>query len=221
MEGLDAGLQNFLLALSALFSIVNPPASALIFAQVTAERSHAERLVLARWIGTYSALVMLVSLWGGAYLLSFFGITLAALRIAGGLVVAVRGWQMLSAAEDHEERKQDQASEATGAADVAFYPLTMPFTTGPGTIAVAIALGSSLPVGTPRLFSFVLGSSLAALAIAVMVWFAYASADRITAFLGPAGARVVTRLTAFLLLCIGVQITLGGATEAIRAALHP
>ncbi len=220
MGSVSSGLQNFLLALSALFSIVNPIAAALIFAQVTADRSHAERLDLARRVGLYSAIVMLVALWGGAYVLNFFGITLAALRIAGGLVVAVRGWDMLSATEANEERKQGQASQATGAADVAFFPLTMPFTTGPGTMAVAIALGSNLPAGTPDMLPFILGSSAAALAVAGLVWIAYSSADRILGWLGQAGARVLTRLSAFLLLCIGVQITLGGVIEVLRKVLR-
>ncbi len=94
--------QSFLLAFSALFSIVNPIGSALIFSQVTAERSHAERVVLAGRIGVYSALIMLGALWAGAYVLSFFGVSLAALRIAGGLVVASRAWDLLSAPERME-----------------------------------------------------------------------------------------------------------------------
>jgi multiple antibiotic resistance protein len=137
------GAQSFLLALSALFSIVNPLGSALIFSQVTADRSHAERLNIARRIGFYSALVMLGALWGGAYILAFFGVSLAALRIAGGVFVATRAWSLLQAPETTEERKQEQASHAEGADDVAFFPLTIPFTTGPGTIAVALALGSN------------------------------------------------------------------------------
>src|SRR5215211_3067879 len=95
--------QSFLLALSALFSIVNPLGTALIFSQVTAERSHEERAELARRIGVYSAAVMLGALWGGAYILNFFGVSLAALRIAGGLVVASRAWSLLEAPEQNEE----------------------------------------------------------------------------------------------------------------------
>ena len=101
-----AAAQSFVLAFSALFSIVNPIGAALIFAQVTAERSHRERLVLARRIGLYAALVMLGALWLGSYLLEFFGVSLAALRIAGGLVVATRAWALLSAPESIEARKQ-------------------------------------------------------------------------------------------------------------------
>lgn len=221
MNGVANGWQNFLLAFSALFSIVNPVSSALIFARVTADRSHAGRVDLARRVGVYAALVMLVSLWGGAYVLDFFGISLAALRIAGGLVVAVQAWDMLSAAEVREERKEEQAAGAAGAPDVAFFPLTMPFTTGPGTMSVAIALGSSLPAGSPRMAPFILGSSAAAIAVAATVWLAYSSADRILGWLGPGGARVVSRLSAFLLLCIGTQITLGGVTEVLRGVMHP
>ncbi len=217
---LESAFENFLLALSALFSIVNPVAAALIFGQVTADRSHAERLVLAGKVGLYAAVVMLVSLWGGAYVLSFFGVTIDALRIAGGLVVAVRAWDMLSEPEQHEERKQEQAFQARGVEDVAFFPLTMPFTTGPGTMSVAIALGSNLPVGAARL-SYILGASAAALAVALMIWVAYRYADLLMMLLGPARARILSRLNSFLLLCIGTQITLNGVLAVLRQALHP
>jgi multiple antibiotic resistance protein len=220
MGEIGTALQNFLLALSALFSIVNPVGGALIFNRVTADRTHEQRLALARSIAFYSAIVMLVALWGGAYVLNFFGVTLAALRIAGGAVVTANAWKMLSEAEANEERKHKQASHATGVADVAFFPLTMPFTTGPGTISVAIALGSNLPAGTPQMLPYVLGASAAALAVAVTIWIAYHFADRLVDWLGPARARVMARLAAFLLLCIGTQITLNGVIETLRIGLH-
>lgn len=213
---MNGATQTFLLALSALFSIVNPIGAALIFSQVTAGRSHAERTVLARKIAGYSALIMLVALWGGAAILNFFGVSLSALRIAGGLIVASNAWSLLQSPERNEERKQEQASHAEGEDDVAFFPLTMPFTTGPGTISVAITLGSNLPVGQPGYVPFVLGASLAAIVIAIAVWVAYAWADVLVAFLGQARARVVSRMAAFLLLCIGTQITLNGIHDFVR-----
>ncbi len=220
MSPLQDTLPNFLLALSALVSIVNPISSALIFGQATFDRTHDERLALAGKIAGYASIVMLGSLWGGAYVLNFFGVTIDALRIAGGLVVALSAWDMLSTPERHEERKQEQASQALGTPDDAFFPLTMPFTTGPGTISVAIALGSNVPAGGARL-SYILGASAAALAVALMVWIAYRSADRLMGLLGEARARVLARLSAFLLLCIGTQITLNGALSALRSVLNP
>ena len=220
MFDLPGGIQSFALAFSALFSIVNPIGAALIFSEVTAERSHRERVELARRIGVYAALVMLGALWIGAYVLEFFGVSLAALRIAGGLVVATRAWALLSAPEHIEARKQEQAAGAEGAADVAFFPLTMPFTTGPGTISVAIALGSNRPPGSGLgVAFFLLGISAAAVAVALLVWFAYASADRVTALLGEARARVVARLAAFLMLCVGTQIAIGGVTDVLGPLL--
>jgi multiple antibiotic resistance protein len=214
---MNASAQTFLLALSALFSIVNPLGMAFIFSQVTAGRSHAERLQLAARIALYSALVMLVALWGGAYVLSFFGISLSALRVAGGIVVAINAWLLLQAPERTEERKQQQAAESAGIDAVAFFPLTIPFTTGPGTMSVAIALGSNRPSTGPDVLSFVLGASAAAVVVALIIWVAYAFADRLAAMLGRSRAQVVTRLAAFLLLCVGTQIAMSGIAEFVRS----
>jgi multiple antibiotic resistance protein len=210
----------FLLAFPALFSIVNPVGGALIFHQVMEDRHLRERTKLARRVGFYALLVLLGSLWGGAYVLNFFGVSLGALRLAGGLVVASNAWRMLSAPEEQEARKEQQAAPAgdSDGNDVAFFPLTLPFTTGPGTIAVAITLGSARPsVGA---WSFFTGVTLAAAAIAACVWVAYSSADRLIALLGREGARVMNRLAAFLLLCIGVQIASSGVHDLVLPLLQ-
>ena len=150
---------SFLIAFPALFSIVNPLGGALIYSQVTADRSHPERVRLAWRVALYSAGVMLVALWAGASLIGFFGVTLSALRIGGGLVVATRAWELLSAPQQQEDRKQAQAAPAAGAEDVAFFPLTVPFTAGPGAISVAIALSASRPTRVLDLLPHFAGSS--------------------------------------------------------------
>ena len=202
----------FLLAFPALFSIVNPPGAAFIFNDVAAGYSGADRARLSNRVAVYSLLVMLCALWGGAYILSFFGISLAALRLAGGAVVALRAWDLLSAPERQEARKQEQAEGPHGRVeDIAFFPLTLPFTTGPGTIAVAVALGAGRPNVAP--LPFFLGVSLAAVAIAGVVWLCYRSADRVGGLIGASARRTFARLTAFLLLCIGAQIMIAGLVD--------
>jgi multiple antibiotic resistance protein len=232
---IDFTVQQFLLALSGLISIVNPIGGAFIFAQVTGAYSHAERVLLSRRIGVYAALVMLGALWAGTPILNFFGVTLAALRIAGGLVVMSSAWTQLNRPEAREARKQ---AEASGSADrgsvpsepqadqapgplseIAFFPLTLPFTTGPGTIAVAITLGANRPQAYAERLGFYLGITLAALVVAAAVALIYASADRVVALIGPARARVVGRLFAFLLLCVGTQILINGLTDVIAPLL--
>ena len=136
---------SLLLAFPALFSIVNPIACALIFSQLTADNTPDERKRLAGKVALYATLIMLVALWFGTAVMNFFGITLSALRLAGGLVVVASAWGLLFAPERQEARKQEQAGQPANPEDAAFFPLTMPFTTGPGTISVAITLGSNRP----------------------------------------------------------------------------
>ena len=212
-------VQDFLLALSALFSIVNPIGGAFIFSQVTADRTHAQRAMLAGQIGIYSALLIVGALWIGSYILNFFGISLAALRISGGLVVAIKAWDLLSAPEQNEARKRQEADDCVGVSDIAFFPLTMPLTTGPGTISVAVALGANRPPEGAQLFQFFLGTSGAALVMALVIFLCYRWADRIVLLLGRSRSQIVTRLSAFLLLCVGCQIIINGIVD-LSPLLH-
>jgi multiple antibiotic resistance protein len=209
----------FLLGFPALFSIVNPISGAFIFRGVTATRTPEVRARLARLVALNSLCVMMGALWAGSYVLAFFGITLAALRVAGGLVVALSGWRLLNAPEEHEERKQEQAASAEGFEAIALFPLTIPLTTGPGTISVAVALGA----GHPRLFAglgwFFLGMTAAAVAMTATIWVTYLYADRLTRMMGPTGTRTITRISAFLLLCIGVQILITGVEDVLGPML--
>jgi multiple antibiotic resistance protein len=204
---------SFLLAFPALFSIVNPLGGALIFNQVLPGRSLQERRWLAGKVALYAAIVLLVSLWAGSYVLNFFGISLGALRVGGGLVVASRAWQLLNEPEESEARKEQQAQPATLSSDAAFYPLTMPLTTGPGTISVVIALAAERPAPGHGLLPFMGGMSAAAALISLLIWICYRYADAVLRLLGPGGARVMTRLVAFLLLCIGTQIVVNGVED--------
>lgn len=209
---------TFLLALPALFSIVNPPGAAFIFNEVTAHLTPGQRQELSRKVAVYSLGMMLGAMWVGTYILEFFGVSLAALRIAGGGVVALSAFDLLNAPERTQARKQQQAESSEGGdvASMAFFPLTLPFTTGPGTIAVCVALGAKRPHEAANLVGFALGASGAALAMAVVIWLSYRSADRIAGLLGPTARTTFARLSAFLLLCIGVQIVIAGIGEAMH-----
>jgi multiple antibiotic resistance protein len=220
----NSALAAFLLAFPALFSIVNPLGGAIIFNEVTALQTHAQRAALARRVAVYSTIVMLVTLLAGSYILSFFGISLDALRIAGGIVVAVRAYEMLSAPDNQSARKEQEAKPVGEAvsedlAGYAFFPLTLPFTTGPGTIAVTVSLGTERPDGLAQIVAFYGGASVAVLAMAVLIWVSYTTADRLGLALGASGRQVVARIAAFLLLGIGVQIALSGIIPVLHRTL--
>src|SRR5271170_322681 len=124
----------FLLVYAGLFPIVNPIGGAPIFFGLTRDCTKKERNTLALQVSLNSFALLLGSLFVGSYVLEFFGITLPIVRVAGGLVVTATGWNLL--------QKGISADEGRGAghgpvpATDSFYPLTMPITVGPGSIAV-------------------------------------------------------------------------------------
>jgi multiple antibiotic resistance protein len=100
---------------------------------------------------------------------------------------------------------------------MAFFPLTLPLTTGPGSIAASIALGAERTTSSDGvLLVSAISSLLVAASVAACIWLAYAYSEAIARRIGPQGTLVATKLTAFLLLCIGCQIILTGVTDALR-----
>ena len=209
----------FLLAFPSLFSIINPIGGALIFYGVTKDFSPDDRENIAARVGLYSLLIMFGALWAGALVLHFFGVSIDALRIAGGTAIALSGWQLLTSNE-HPDQKNHERHETPQGEDadpmgLAFFPLTLPFTAGPGTIAVAITIGAVRPSNGVGLVAFFLGASVAAVGNAAIIWIAYRYADRLTNFMSAAARQVIVRLTAFLLMCIGVQILVTAVGDLI------
>lgn len=195
--------QSFLLVVAALFPIINPPGTALIFLSMTRRSSHEERAQLAKLIALYAGLIVLASL--------SFGISVPILRVAGGIVVALMAWQMLSApAEDDQPAARPIK---TTSPSVAFYPLTMPLTTGRGTIAICIALGTSRSTDGQVLGIHLIGALGAVLAIVALIYICFAYADRVERALGRVGSEAFARLFAFILLCIGIQTLWTGLYE--------
>ena len=200
----------FLLTYAALFPIVNPVGSAPLFLGLTQFTTDQQRNALARRVALNSFFLLIGSLLIGSYVLEFFGISLPVVRIGGGLVVSVFGWKLLNS--DERPDGERDAEKNTSPIPDPFYPLTMPLTVGPGSISVAITLGSQRPKGMGLVdLAQVSGAAiLGILAIALTIWFCYRFAERTVAALGKTGTNVVVRLSAFIMLCIGIQILWGG-----------
>ena len=98
----------------------------------------------------------------------------------------------------------------------AFYPLTLPLTVGPGSIAVAITVGANRTEGR---WPLIAGLLIGALVIAVSIYLSYRFAEKIAAALGDAAMSVVVRLSSFILVCIGVQISWNGLSALLRSVL--
>lgn len=212
-------VSQFVFGFGTLFAIINPYGLAFIFLNRTSDLTEAERRLVARRIALYSFGVLITSLFGGSAILGFFGISLPALRIAGGLVVAVAGWAMLQAPSEEPHERPGPALGFEAAIGMAFFPLCVPLTTGPGTIAAAIALAANWQSDLQGLVLSAAASLLIAAAIAATIYHAYSHASTMARLFGLEGTRVITRLSAFLLLCVGVEIMLTGAIDALRPLL--
>lgn len=214
--------KGFLFVLAALLPILNPAATAPIFLGLTEGASAPTRAMLARRIARNMFWLMLGAMLVGVYVLEIFGISLPIVRVGGGLIVAATAWRMLTAAQPGSDHR-NQLSEAYTpemARRQAFYPLTFPISCGPGSIAAAITVGVSL-ADTRLSLSLARtgGAVLALLAIGVLMYLAYRYAQQLLKPLGEAGTVIFLRLSAFILLCLGVQIVWDGASELLRSVL--
>jgi len=210
---MNAFANAFLLSYAALFPIVNPVGSAPLFLGLTQFSSDTERHTLAWRVAINSFFLLLGSLFVGSHVLEFFGISLPAVRIGGGLVVTAFGWKLLNS-DAHPEGDRAATSTVSAIPD-SFYPLTMPLTVGPGSISVAITLGSQRPKFVDFSHLALLESAAIAgiLAIVATVYLCYRFAEGTVAALGTTGTNVVVRLSAFIMLCIGIQFIWSGVSE--------
>lgn len=215
MAQLSAYANALLFTLAALLPIVNPLGTAPIFLSMTADLPVTARRHLAIVVARYSALLLAAAMLIGSYVLELFGVSLPIVRVGGGLLVTANGWRLLNS--DEKEIKAGGPAEAweMEAERRAFYPLTFPLTTGPGSVSIAITLGARVRHQSFEVVADLIGVAL----VGFSVWFSYRFASKLIAYLGETGTAVFLRLSSFILLCIGVSIIWSGLVELIRPLL--
>ncbi|MDP2022409.1 MAG: MarC family protein [Hydrogenophaga sp.] len=215
--------KSFLFVFAALLPILNPAATAPIFLGLTEGASAGTRALLARRIARNMFGLMLGSMLVGTYVLSFFGISLPIVRVGGGLILAATAWRLLTATHATVDSRTELAESFTPemARRQAFYPLTFPISCGPGSIAAAITVGVSLQDDRALLSLARMGGGvLALMAVGVLLYLAFRYAQRLLRPLGEAGTVIFLRLSAFILLFLGVQIVWDGASELLLGLMR-
>ncbi len=212
LDGFRHFVAIVLLAVGALLPIVGPLSGAPIFLSMTADLAPEERSRMAKAVAMNSFLLLITSALIGAYVLDIFGLSIPTVQVAGGLVVCAIAWSLLNSPNSPPNLVGSGPSMVTPVefSQRAFYPLTMPLTVGPGSIAVALTLGANPSRGMRPLVVTALAHTVGILIVAVSVYLCYRYADRILKKLGPTGTSVAMRLSAFILLCIGVKIIWNG-----------
>lgn len=208
----------------ALFHVINPIGSGVLFYNITPGADGRERRRMAKKIALNSGIMLVIIMLGGIYILKLFGITVPIVKICGGLVILAMGWRSLQKEDDtnDSDNKVQLANSIRGFEayrNKLFYPFTFPFTVGPGTISVALTISAESLVHRANDAYNVLhiaGAITAILLIVLTVYICYGSTDYVLGRLSLQMRRVIMKIFSFILLCIGGQILFGGVEDFIK-----
>lgn len=210
------------IAFTALFPVVNPIGTAILFLNLTEEANSKIRRQIARKVAANSIIVMIITLFLGIYFLKLFGISIPVVQTCGGLVLFAMGWRSLNSEESVNDASKkayikDDVEVTDTYAKQSFYPFTFPLTIGPGTIATTLTLGAeaSKESNTEFLLESYIGASVAMVLISLCIFIAYGYSDQLVMRLSPNFQKAMMRLLSFILLCIGGQITANGLHSLI------
>ena len=209
----------FGLAFSALLPLINPIGDALVFLGLVGPAPPEVHRALAKRIAISTAIFLLAIELVGTAILNFFGISLPVMQVSGGLVLAAMGWSLLNQEDPDTQDPQTVKNGATlgSLRRKVFYPFTFPITAGPGCIVVMVTLSARASVkGLVPDIAAHAGIVIAVVLLSVIVYFCYGYSPVITRRVSPETAHGILRVIAFVLLCIGVQITWNGVEALLK-----
>lgn len=212
------------LGLVVLLPLANPLTTVALFLGLAGNMNSAERNRQSYMASVYVFAIMMVAYYAGQLVMNTFGISIPGLRIAGGLIVAFIGFRMLfpqqKAHESPEAKSKSEELADEPTANIAFVPLAMPSTAGPGTIAMIISSASTVRHGGefPD-WVITVAPPIIFLAVAVILWGCLRSSGAIMRLVGKGGIEAISRLMGFLLVCMGVQFIINGVLEIIKRTI--
>ena len=191
-------MELFIYLFAALFSVLNPIGTVPIFVGLTQDDSKKERSRTSLWTAINVFIILVISYFVGQYVLTFFGISIDALRIAGGIVIASSGFSLLSG--EFKKRRgvsKKVESDAQSRNDIALTPLAMPMLAGPGSISLLIAFYQEHHQPTEMLIAVI-----AVLAVALVIFVILRSAHYLARILGASGIVAISRIVGFIVIAI-------------------
>ena len=205
-------MELFIFLFAALFSVLNPIGTVPIFVGLTQDYTKRERSRVALWTGFNVFVILIISFFVGQYVLEFFGITITALRIAGGIIIASSGFSLLNGNfkknKGINKKVQEDIENRT---DIALTPLAMPMLAGPGSISLLIAFYQEHNSTNDILFS-----CLAILIVSLLIFIILRSAHYLAKYLGASGIIAISRIVGFLTIAIGIQYIISSILSIVR-----
>ena len=208
-------MELFLFLFAALFSVLNPIGTVPIFVGLTHDDDKKERSRISLWTAIDVFIILIISYFIGQYVLMFFGISIDALRIAGGLIIVSSGFSLLSGELKRKRGVNKKVeNDAQKRNDIALTPLAMPMLAGPGSISLLIAFYQEHHATGEMVISV-----LAILAVAITIFVILRSAHYLARILGAAGIVAISRIVGFIVIAIGVQYIVSAIVNIIKGNL--
>jgi multiple antibiotic resistance protein len=195
----------------SIFAIVNPLTAMPVFLALTEDNSSSERTRQAFKTSIFMIFILSAFLFGGTYIINFFGITLEGIRIAGGLLIMRWGYSLLNPDEGGRKLNEADEDEARKKPDISFSPLAMPLLSGPGSIAVVLGLASQADFPLDYIVL-----SIAIILVSIATFMVLFLSERMVRVLGSTGMTALTRMMGFIALCIGVQFIINGIMPLVH-----
>ncbi len=194
-------MELFIYIFAALFSVINPLGAIPIFVGLTQDDSKAERSRISLWTAVNVFIILMISFFIGQYVLAFFGISIDALRIAGGFIIVNSGFSLLNRKFSKGRGvNKEVESDAQKRNDIALTPLAIPMLAGPGSISLLIAMYQDYTGIEERIIA-----CLAMAAVALVIFLIMRSAHYLSRILGASGIVAISRIIGFIIIAIGVQ----------------
>jgi MarC family membrane protein len=208
----------FIFLFVALFSVLNPLGTVPIFVGLTQEYTKTEKNKVALTTAVNVLVILLISFFLGQFVLKFFGITIPALRIAGGIIIASSGFGLLNGNFNKNKGINKKVKkEVETRQNISLTPLAMPMLAGPGSISLLIAYFQELKSSHSNLeFSETLPATLAIFGVALAIYFILASAHFLAKILGSAGIVAISRIIGFLTIAIGIQYIISAVSSILK-----
>jgi multiple antibiotic resistance protein len=205
-------MEVFIYLFFALFSVLNPIGTVPIFVGLTQDDSKKERSRISLWTSIDVFIILMISFFIGQYVLTFFGITITALRITGGIIIASSGFSLLNGRFNKNKginKKVEQEIQVRN--DIALTPLAMPMLAGPGSMSLLIAYYQEHHAPDE-----IIASCCAILATSIIIYLILRSAHYLSKILGTSGIVAISRIVGFLTIAIGIQYIISSILSIVR-----
>lgn len=207
-------MELFVFTFGALFSIMNPLGTVPIFVGLVKENTALERAKIAFWTSFNVFVILLLSFFAGKYILSFFGISLDSLKIAGGLIITSSGFALLTGkfVEHKGMKKEGVKKDINTRSEIALTPLAIPMLAGPGTISLLITYNQEYPK-TLDIIAIIAAIIVAAISIYIILRTSFI----IVKVLGASGINALSRIIGFIVIAIGIEYITSAVINIVKA----